>query len=530
MEYSLCCSYRLRNGNSLQSGTFLYIVIYGGVALKAGRKMKLEQKTKQFMEKQHMLSEHTGILIGLSGGADSVALLEVLCALRERWNLRIAAVHVHHGIRQEAQDDADFCQALCAAKQVEFYCEYADVPKLAQELGLTLEEAGRKVRYELFERYRQQLGLDVIAVAHHQNDQAETMLFQLFRGSGLRGVAGIPAKRGHIIRPLLGVTRAEIEEYLQEKQADYVTDATNLTDLYTRNKIRQRILPVAEEITNGAVANMNRAGAQLREVLDFMEQEADVFLEKYSSQIRHGEQTESSPAEQAEQTDTSRHNTDRELSLQAEPLRKAHPALQKMIIMGAIGRTFYSRRDITEKHVEAIRGLLEKEGEKVIRLPKGCNVIKRYDQLIFSCKKEPQMPENSNFTAMEIRPDETYFLPDGRILETRLIFDNNLENIPKNDCTKWFDYDKIMGSLILRNREKGDFLTINAGGFRKTLQDYLINEKVPRSERDSLLVLADGHHIVWVPGMRISAYYKITEQTEQILQVYIGGKQYGGES
>ena len=481
--------------------------------------MKLEQKTKQFMKKQHMLCENSGVLVGLSGGADSVALLEVLCALREEWNLRLAAVHVHHGIRPEAQEDADFCRRLCGTKQVEFYCEYADVPKLAREWGLTLEEAGRKVRYELFEQYRRRLELDSIAVAHHQNDQAETMLFQFFRGSGLRGMAGIPAKRGYVIRPLLGVNRREIEAYLQEKQADFVTDATNLTDIYTRNKIRQHILPIAEQVSAAAVGNMNRAGAQLREVLDYMEQEADAFLAKYSSQPWQEQQTESWTKPQS-----------RELVIQTQALEKAHPALQKMVIMEAIGRTFSSRRDITEKHIEAICLLLEKEGEKVIHLPKGGIVTKRYGQLVFGSQSELYEQENSHVQVLEIKADATYMLSDGRVLKTQLILDNKLENIPKNDCTKWFDYDKIMGSLVLRGREKGDFLTINEKGARKTLQDYLVNEKVPRSERDRLLVLADGQHIVWVPGMRISAYYKVTERTQKILQVYIGGKQYGGES
>ena len=167
---------------------------------------------------------------------------------------------------------------------------------------------------------------------------------------------------------------------------------------------------------------------------------------------------------------------------------------------------------------------MEKEGEKVIHLPNGGVVTKRYEQLVFGSQEESEKQQNSHFQALEVKTDADYVLPDGRILRTRLIFDNKLENIPKNDCIKWFDYDKIMGSLILRNREKGDFLTINEKGARKTLQDYLVNEKVPRSERDRLLVLADRQHIVWVPGMRISAYYKVTEQTKKVLQVYIGGK------
>lgn len=464
--------------------------------------MNFEQKVKRFIEKYHMLSEGAGVLVGLSGGADSVALLEVLCALREHWKLRIAAVHVHHGVRQEAWQDVELCKNLCAEKEIAFYCEYADVPKLAREWGLSVEEAGRKVRYMLFEKYRQQLELDFIAVAHHQNDQAETMLFQLFRGSGLRGLSGIPVQRGCIIRPLAGVSRLEIEEYLESRQQDYVVDATNLTDVYTRNKIRQHILPLAEEIAPGAIENMNRAGAQLREIQEFMQEQAESFLEKNSQREQNSEA----------------------LHIQVAALKVVHPALQKAVIMTAIEQAFHSRRDITEKHVEAIRDLLNKGGEKVVNLPKAGVVIKTYERLTFLQKTATEECASLVFEQLEIRPNATYVLSDGRILKTELILENKMQNIPKSDCLKWFDYDKISGALALRNRTKGDFLTINEEGARKKLQDYLVNEKVPKNVRDELLVLADGQHIVWVPGMRISAYYKVTEQTQRILQVYIGGK------
>ena len=466
------------------------------------KNMNFEQKVKRFIEKYHMLSDDSGILVGLSGGADSVALLQVLYELKEVWNLRIAAIHVHHGVRSEAWQDVEFCKKLCEEKGVPLYCEYADVPKMAQDLGISVEEAGRKVRYNLFEEYRKKLNLDLIAVAHHQNDQAETMLFQLFRGSGLRGMAGIPVQRGNIIRPLAGVSRKEIEEYLEVCGQDFVVDATNLTDIYTRNKIRQNMLPLAEEVAAGAIANMNRTAAQLREIQDFMDQQAEAFLEK------NGHMEEN----------------DHALQIQTEALKAVHPALQKMVIMAAIERAFQSRKDITEKHVEAICELLYKDGEKYVHLPKKGIVVKSYESLYFLHKAESKEGSKQDFESMEIQPGSTYCLADGRILKTELVLANKIENIPKSDCIKWFDYDKIKGVLVVRNRTKGDFLTINEQGARKTLQDYLINEKVPKSVRDELLVLADGPHIVWVPGMRISAYYKVTKQTQKILQVYIGGK------
>lgn len=462
--------------------------------------MNLEQKTRLFIEKFHLLPIGSGVVIGLSGGADSVALLEVLCSLRQERDLRLAAVHVHHGIRQAAQEDADFCREICFEKRVAYFCEYVNVPEMAKMQGVSEEEAGRNARYHIFEEYRQKLQMDMIAVAHHQNDQAETMLFQLFRGSGLRGLSGMQPKRGNIIRPLLGVSRKEIEEYLCDKHVKYVTDETNACDQYSRNKIRHHVLPLAEEISFGAAEHMSQTAGQLREVLNYMEQQAGSFLNNYMVQ------------------------TDTELKISVDALAKEHMALQKMIVTEAIVRSFRSRKDITERHIDNILELLGKEGEKTIHLPNGGVVVKRYHQLIFKHILENPECDSAVFSKIKIEPDRTYILENGMILETRLIFDNNLENIPKNDCVKWFDYDKIIGTLFLRTREQGDFLTIRDDGARKSLQDYLVNEKVPKSERDRQLLLADGQHIVWVLGKRISAHYKVTAQTKKILEVYVGGK------
>lgn len=465
--------------------------------------MKMEQKIGQFIDKFHMLPIGSGVVVGLSGGADSVALLDVLCHFRAERKLKLIAVHVHHGIRPEADRDVMFCSQLCKERGVEFFCEYVDVPKLAEAAGISEEEAGRNARYEIFEQYRLEHSMNVVAVAHHQNDQAETMLFQLFRGSGLRGLTGMQPKREAIIRPLLCVSREEIEEYLREKNIRYVTDATNEEDIYSRNKIRHYVLPIAEEISSGAAEHMSKSAAQLREVLEYMELQAADFLKKHG--VFSGE----------------------EMILPVKELKKEHVALQKMIVTEVIGEVFENRKDITEKHVNAVLELLEKSGEKSIQLPKSGKVLKQYDELIFRKDSICREYEGNKISKIVIEPDKTYILEDGTILKTKLILCNNLENIPKNNCVKWFDYDKISETLFLRTREQGDYLTVRDDGARKPLKDYLINEKVPKSERDKQLLLADGNHIVWVLGKRISAHYKVTEKTKRILQVNVGGNDCG---
>ena len=460
--------------------------------------MNLEHKTTDFIKKHSMIFKGAGIVIGLSGGADSVALLEVLCSLREEFSLKLAAVHVHHGIRPEADQDAEFCRMLCKEKKVTFFAEYVDVLTLAEKQGLTVEEAGRLVRYECFEKYRKQLKFDLIAVAHHENDRAETMLFQLFRGSGLKGLTGIPVKRGYIIRPLLGVSREEIEVYLAAKDLPFVTDSTNDEDVYTRNKIRHHILPVAEEISVGAVEHMNQTATQLREVLDYMVQQTCVFFD--ANVMWSGEA----------------------LAIPLKELKETHIALRKMIVLEAMERVMHSRKDITEKHVQGVLALLDKEGEKSIHLPNGYCVTKRYEELRFTRALDSKRQAGTQ--ELIIEPDRIYELENGVVLRTRLFFDNKLENIPKSDCIKWFDYDKIVSVLSWRSRKPGDFLTIRDDGARKSLQDYFVNEKIPKGERDQYKVLADGQHIIWVPGKRISAHYKVTKDTKRVLEVHIGGK------
>jgi len=464
--------------------------------MEKGVNMNFQQKIKEFIQKYNMMGKEAGVLIGLSGGADSVALLEVLCELRKEMGLKIVALHVNHSIRESAEHDAVFCKMLCKQKDVSYFCERVNVPEIAKENGLSVEEAGRQARYEIFERKRKELGLDVIAVAHHKNDQAETMLFQLFRGSGVRGVSGIPLKRDAIIRPLMAVTKEEIECFLDEQKLLYVLDETNQSDAYSRNKIRHRVLPLAEEICDGAVENMNRAALLLREMEAYMEEQSDAFL--------------NAKAEYENE----------KLSISASALGGCHIALQKAVVMQAIYRTTKSRKDVTEKHIENILSLLEKDGEKVISLPQGLVVRKQYDKLIFEkdgAEKVFRKPQEA-----VIVPGEKIILSNGQFLEAKLIDCNNFENIPKSDCTKWFDYDKIIHTLVVRTRQAGDYLTIDECGSRKSLQDYLVNEKVPKSERDDLLLLADDKHIVWVLSKRISNYYKVTKHTKQILQVSIG--------
>ena len=234
-------------------------------------------KIYRYIEQNNMLTDCERVVVGLSGGADSVCLLMVLKGYIERRRLQteLCAVHVNHGIRQEAGDDEEFARALCERMGVEFMAYHIDAAGLAKQLGMSVEEAGRKERYRIFNEACKGRNAR-IAVAHHMNDQAETVLMNLSRGTSLKGIGGIRPVRDNIIRPLLSVTRAEVEEVLKGLNQPYVTDATNLCNDYTRNSLRNVVIPyMTEKVNAHTVENIADAAEELQKNFDFIEAEAN---------------------------------------------------------------------------------------------------------------------------------------------------------------------------------------------------------------------------------------------------------------
>lgn len=244
---------------------------------------EITDKIYRYIEQNNMLKDCERVVAGLSGGADSVCLLLVLKGYIERKHLKteLCAVHVNHGIRQEAGEDEEFARVLCERLGVKFAAYHIDAVKIAGQLGMSVEEAGRKERYRIFNEECRGHNAR-IAVAHHMNDQAETVLMNLARGTSLKGIGGIRPVRDNIIRPLLSVTRAEVEELLKAYGQAYVTDATNLCNDYTRNSIRNIVIPYMTERVNAhTVENIASAAEELRKDNEFIEAEAGKAYDKY---------------------------------------------------------------------------------------------------------------------------------------------------------------------------------------------------------------------------------------------------------
>ncbi len=436
------------------------------------------QKVGRYIRQENMWKQGDQVTAGVSGGADSVCLLLCLAALAPGEGIRLQAVHVHHGLRgEEADQDQAFVEALCRRLEIPCICRRADVARLAKENRQSLEEAGRLARYAIL---RQEAGGGKIAVAHHQGDQAETVLGNLLRGTGIRGAAGMAPVSGPVIRPLLACTRQEIQEFLKEQGQEWREDASNQEDAYTRNRIRRHLLPLADrEVNPRAQEHLAAFAQQARETDQLLEALAAPFL----AQAVEREGRWGLPA-----------------ALAAEQ----PPALGKRILAGLLERAAGSRKDVGAWHLNTLWELLEKPVGSRLDLPGGVRAERGYRFLWLGPQEAPE-PEPS--------------LPSMR---QELLSRKEFLKTEENQCTKCFDYDKIKTSAILRFRREGDYLSL-PGGKHKSVKKYMIEEKIPAPERGRIPVLADGSHILWVVGGRVSAEYRVTEETQRVLRVTIGG-------
>ena len=448
------------------------------------------------------------VVLGVSGGADSICLLFVLLKLRESLGIELCVVHVNHGVRPDAGEDAAYVESLCRQYQLPFLLEEISMPELAGKLGTTEEEAGRMARYEAFGKACEKYNCNKIAVAHNSNDRAETMLFHLFRGTGLKGMAGILPVRDNVVRPLLCLERDEIEEYLKVRSILYKQDSTNETDDYTRNRIRHHILPYAKEhIAGGCVNNMCRAGEIFAEEERYLEEQT---LEALEACMISGENM---------------------WELEVETFLKQHPVIRKRLLLWALRHLSPRHQDITAVHIQDILSLFEIPENRQIHLPYQIRGRRIYDRVRLEQGTE-ELQEGFDIEIprlTSVGEEHTTWLPDGTKLVFTLMeapenFPENtafFENICKNRYTKWLDYDTIFKSLRVRTRQTGDYLTIRGKETicHKKLKDYMVTEKIPQDARDKIPVIAEEDHVLWLAGYRISEHYKVTINTKKILQV-----------
>lgn len=461
------------------------------------------EKVLQLIKEHHMIEADDHILVGVSGGADSVCLLFVLCQLQAKLNFELRIIHVEHGIRgEESISDCHFVEELCKEKKLRCKSIAVDVPTYAKERKLSLEEAARKLRYDIFKAESKAWGDAKIAIAHNQNDDAETLLFHLIRGSGLQGLCGILPVRGKIIRPLLNCSREEIIAFLNQEGQVYCTDSTNNDIVYSRNRIRSEILPELEQIN--------------RQTISHIQQASDIICQTAAYIEKQTEAAASSCIEQREEG----------VLIRQEFFQPLDGLIKKEILKAAIWKLSESRKDIERLHLEALEELFCKQVGKQSTLPYQIKAKRVYEGVLLFRPKEELKREEIRISKEELEASGSFAITKGnfmfQILENPDFFEKN----SLKTYTKWFDYDKIRSDLLARNRREGDYFVCNEQGNTQRLNRFFINEKVDSAKRDDIWLLAEESHILWTVGHRISTYYKVRKDTKRVLEVrFIGGSE-----
>lgn len=462
-------------------------------------------KVTNYIKENELIKQSDKILVALSGGPDSVCLLHILYELKGKFNLDLGAIHINHMLRGEESDkDEKYIINLCNKLGIKHYVKRIDIEYAAKTLNVSLEVAGRNERYKAFEEIKNKYGYNKIAVAHNANDQAETVLMRIMRGTGLEGLTGIKPKReGEVIRPILCLNRQEIEEYCEKKKLNPRIDASNYERIYSRNKVRLDILPYMKEHFNKDIIDtLNRMTLLLQKDNEFIEEYSkkcyNVYCESY----------------------------DEKLKISKELFKKEMDSIITRVIIRAFKEISNSHQNFEMKHIYEIVNLASKDTGKKINLTNKIICENLYGDIIFRVKNTNKK-KLCNYYEVRINKDE---------LKNEINFDNYeikfeiIENkkegkFPKNNLIKLFDYDNIKKEIVIRYRKDGDkIIPLGMNGSKK-LKDIFIDLKISREDRDNIPILCFDDKISWIVGCKTSQLFKVTKDTKKILKITIDRKE-----
>lgn len=446
-----------------------------------------------------LIIDGDNILIALSGGPDSVFLFHNLRKLKDIISFNLYASHINHMYRgKDAMHDEEFVRDLCQKYGVRLFVKRKNAAEYARELKVTEEEAGRVLRYGFFNENLSQIGGGKIALAHNLNDQAETVLQRLIRGTGIDGLSAMSFQKGNLIRPMLNVSRDEIMAYLHENNYQYCIDITNSQDIYGRNKIRLNLIPYLEKNFSPNIQ------ATLSRMAEAMERDKKI-IEKYID-IKFKELLKD--------------RSGSKLVLDLNLLRALDVGERGRIIRRGIEELKGNTVNVEMKHIDNAISLMDagKTGKK-IDLTGGFTIEISYDNFIIN-KGLDKVPEfEYNIALNEI----THIKEVNKTLLAR-VFEAGTETWEDIEDKDSFcvDFDLVKGSLTVRNRRPGDSITPCGMEGSKKVKDVFIDLKIPKEERDSRLIVADDENIIWLEGYRINDKYKINESTKKILKISTG--------
>ncbi len=466
----------------------------------------MERIVLKTIEKFNLLQNGDKIVVAVSAGPDSTALWHFLSQLKTKLGLQLHLAHLDHSLRgEESRKDAEFVRQLAQVSQEPFTIENQDIAAHAQKNKLSIQEAARQLRYNFLNQVAKKCGAGKIAVGHNADDQAETVLLRLLRGSGPEGLRAIQPQKEKIIRPLLETTRKQIMDFIKQNNIKYRQDSSNLKTKYLRNKLRRELIPALVKNYN---PNIKQNLVQLADIL----REEEVFWDNYLPARLN---------EIAVSQDYQR------IVLNTKSLSEKPLAIQRRLCRLAIGRIQGNLQAVSFTHIQQILQLINKTtGEKQLHLPHGIKVVKGYHELEISGElPQPvamkglyplKVPGVTRIKAFPITI-EADILPANEVnFEEILAAENDRSNIA------WMDWDNITHPLNIRYRRPGDRFTPLGMKKSKKLKDFFIDNKVPRGKRENVPLLVGGNEIIWVMGIRISNKIKVAAGTKNIVRFRVG--------
>ena len=467
------------------------------------------QKVVEFVDKHYMIKKGDKIIVALSGGPDSICLIHILNKLKDKYGIQLYAAHVNHCLRGKDSDgDESYAEEFCKSLGIEFFSKRIDINEMAERLNMSSETAGREARYNFFDELRESLGADKVALAHNLNDQAETVLMRIIRGAGIEGLQGIkPIRDGIYIRPILSLSRSEIEQYCEDNNLNPRTDKSNFENIYNRNKIRLELIPYIEKNFNKDIINtLNRLSGIVSKDNEYLE---SVAREKYLSYCICKENS---------------------VTVRSGLLKEKESIVSR-VIRKALSELKGDLKNIELVHINDIIELFTMGTGKEVHLPGGIHAENIYGDInIYIYKhrkvmlgrevKESYMILDKSSDVNEI-PSIKFINEIDVTISIRLMEKGENINFGEDTLKRYFDYDKIRRSISLRHRREGDRYTPYGMKGSKKIKDLFIDLKIPKDERDSIPLICFDEEIAWVVGYSVSNNYSVTKNTNNILEIKV---------